>query len=217
MHSIQSLATSFLRLHSFPSSCSTAAAPTGWPVARLTLSILLPVLVVLQAMLVPTPARAQQHDYEVSPEEMTRQAAGHFPIRRCALGVVCVTLSEPRVGLPAGDERIHLSTRVRPELGSQVFDTGEVEIAGKPRYEPDRGAFFLDGARVVDSRFPGLGQSQARTVSELASGLLAESLRKEPIYVLDDADARQALARLVLREVRVRDGKLLLVVGDDEP
>ena len=147
---------------------------------------------------------------------MTRQAAGHFPIRRCALGLACVTLSDPVVRLPAGDERIHLTTRVSPELGGQALDPGEVEIAGKPRYEPARGAFFLDGARVVESRFPGLGQQRARTISDLASGLLAESLRDEPLYVLDDGDAQQALARLVLREVRVRDGKLQLVVGDAE-
>lgn len=163
------------------------------------------------------PAAAEVRSYEISADEMTRQAAGHFPIQRCALMLACVTLSDPRVRLINGDERIHVTTTVRPEVGGQRLDSGEVDLAGTPRYAPDRGAFFLEGAKVTESRFPGLSQQQARTVSELASGLLAESLRKEPIYQLDDADARQALARLVLREVRVRHGRLQLVVGADEP
>ena len=43
-----------------------------------------------------------------------------------------------------------------------------------------------------------------------------QTLDAESLYVLDDGDAQQALARLVLREVRVRDGKLQLMVGDAE-
>lgn len=162
-------------------------------------------------------AIAEVRRYEVTADEMTQQAAGHFPIQRCALLLACVTLSEPKVRLLDGDARIHLTTTVKPEVGGQQLDSGEVDLAGKPRYEPARGAFFLDDARITAARFPGLGPQQARTVSELASGLLAESLRRQPIHELDDRDARQALARLVLREVRVRDGKLQLVVGDEEP
>ena len=185
-----------------------------------SLSPFVPAFVGLAAallVLVLPPARAEQRSYQITPEEMTRQAVRKFPIRRCALGLACVTLSEPQIALPPNDDRIHLTTRVKPELGGQTLDSGEVELAGKPRYDAARGAFFLDGARVVESRFPGLGQQQARTMSDLASSLLGESLRKEPIDVLDDNDSQQALARLVLREVQVRDGKLHLLVGDQDP
>ena len=168
-------------------------------------------------LLLAPSAWAQQRSYEVSAAQMTDQAARKFPVRHCALALACVTLSEPRVDLPSGAVRIHLTTRVQPELGGQTLESGEIEIAGKPRYESSQAAFFLDDAQVLESRFPGLSQQQARTMSALASSLLGESLRKEPIYVLDQADAQQALARLVLREVHVRDGKLLLVVGDKEP
>ena len=40
----------------------------------------------------------------------------------------------------------------------------------------------------------------------LARGLLTEYLRQTPVWVLDERDARQALARLALRQVEVRDG-----------
>lgn len=191
------------------SSFSAFPAFPAFPFVLLVLSILLAVA--------PGVARAEVRRYEVSADEMTRQAADHFPIRRCLLEVACVTLSEPKVRLLDGDPRIHLTTTVRPELGGERLDSGEVDLAGTPYYAPERGAFFLKGARITESRFPGLKPQQARTVSELASSLLAGALRTEPIYQLDEGDARQALARLVLRDIRVSKGRLLLVVGDDEP
>ena len=184
----------------------------------LAVSQLVPVFALaLAATTAVTDARAELRSYEITADEMTRQAAEHFPIQRCALMLACVTLSDPKVKLLDGDSRIHVTTTVRPEVGGQPLDSGEVDLAGTPRYVPEQGAFFLDDARVTEARFPGLKPQQARTVSDLASGMLAESLRREPIYELDDKDARQALARLVLREVRVRDGKLQLVTGADEP
>ncbi len=186
------------------------------PLALSPLALFLLALSILPAV-APGSARAEVRRYEVGADEMTRQAADHFPVRRCLLEVACVTLSEPKVRLLDGDPRIHLTTTVRPELGGERLDSGEVDLAGTPYYAPDRGAFFLKGARITESRFPGLNPQQARTVSELASSLLAGALRKEPIYKLDEGDARQALARLVLRDVRVSKGRLLLVVGDDEP
>ena len=193
---------------SFSSFSSFSAFP-AFPFVLLVLSILLAVAAGV--------ARAEVRRYEVSADEMTRQAADHFPIRRCLLEVACVTLSEPKVRLLDGDPRIHLTTTVRPELGGERLDSGEVDLAGTPYYAPERGAFFLKGARITESRFPGLKPQQARTVSELASSLLAGALRTEPIYQLDEGDARQALARLVLRDIRVSKGRLLLVVGDAEP
>lgn len=163
-----------------------------------------------------TPLRAEPLRFVITAEEMTAEATRRFPVRQCALLMACVTLSDPVVSLVAGDDRIRLTTRVTPELGVQAFDTGEIDIAGKPRYDPGRGAFFLDDAKVIDSRFPGLSPSQARTASDLASGFLAQSLRDRPLYVLDESDARQALARLVLSEVRVENGKLHLLAGDGD-
>lgn len=163
-----------------------------------------------------SPVHAARRTIVVSPDEMTRQVADRFPRRHCLMMIACVTLSDAVIELVPGDERVHLRTVARPELGNQAFEPGSLAVAGKLRYEPTEGAFYLDRAEVTAARFPDLPPARQKPVAELASGLLAESLRTTPIHRLDERDARQSLARLVLRDVRVRDGKLVVVIGDDD-
>ncbi len=152
----------------------------------------------------------------VAPDEMTRHVADRFPRRHCLMAVACVTLSDPVIELFAGDPRVHLRTVARPELVGQPLEPGSLAVAGRLRYRAAEGALYLDDAQVTAARFPDLPAAQQRPVAELASGLLAEALRTTPIHRLDEADGRQALAKLVLRDVTVRDGKLQIVIGDDD-
>ena len=64
--------------------------------------------------------------------------------------------------------------------------------------------------------FPDLPQAYVAPATELSRGLLVDYLRQTPVWVLDEHDAQQALAKLVLREVQVRGGALRLVIGDDD-
>ena len=64
--------------------------------------------------------------------------------------------------------------------------------------------------------FPDLPPAYVASATELARGLLVDYLRQTPVWVLDEHDSQQALARLVLRQVEVRGGALRLVIGDDE-
>ena len=64
--------------------------------------------------------------------------------------------------------------------------------------------------------FTDLPPSYRSTAMDLTRGLLVDYLRQTPVWVLDEHDSRQALAKLVLRQVEVRGGALRLVIGDDE-
>jgi hypothetical protein len=161
-------------------------------------------------------AWSAQRTYEVGADEMTRRVAERFPRQHCLLMIACVTLSDPVIELRAGDDRVHLRTAARPEVGGQALAPGEVAVAGTLRYEPAEGALYLDRAKVTEARFPDVPPARQRQMAELASTLLAEALRTTPIHTLDDSSAQQALAKLVLRAIRVKDGKLLLVVGDED-
>jgi hypothetical protein len=64
--------------------------------------------------------------------------------------------------------------------------------------------------------FADLSPQYRATAMELTRGLLVDYLRQTPVWVLDEHDAHQALAKLVLRQVEVRGGALRLVIGDEE-
>ncbi|HRO60465.1 MAG TPA: DUF1439 domain-containing protein [Burkholderiaceae bacterium] len=153
----------------------------------------------------------------LSPADVQAGIAETFPQRRCLLGLACVTLVDPRVRLIDGDSRIYLSAVAVPEVGGDRLRGGVVEARGAPRYEPASGAFYIDQPDVTRIDFPGLPAPQARMAADVARLLLAEAVR-EPVWRLDERDGRQALAKLVLRGVEVRNGRLLLEIGgNDDP
>lgn len=162
------------------------------------------------------PAGAERRVIALTAEQLTQQLGARFPQKRCLLAIVCVTLTDPVVRLRAGDPRLFVTARARPDLGDQPMSAGAVEMAGRPRYEASQGAFFIDEPVVLSLDFPGLAPAQAATAVELTRGLLTEYLRQTPVWVLDERDARQALVRLALRQVEVRDGALRFTIGDDE-
>ena len=176
----------------------------------------LPMLLLLLCLGAATPAVAERRSYVIGAAELTREAAARFPQRRCLLNLACVTLADPQVRLRNGDPRLFLSARASPDVGAQPLGEGTIELAGKPRYDPAQGAFFMDAPEILRVEFPGLPPAYVASAVELTRGLLIDSLRQMPVWVLDDKDSQQALAKLVLRKVEVRDGKLRVVVGDDD-
>ena len=191
-------------------------APTLSAVLPARLRAMLPALLLLLCLCAVAPASAERRTFTITAAELTREAAVRFPQRRCLLGLACVTLADPQVRLRNDDPRLFLSARASPDVGAQPLGEGTIEIAGRPRYDPARGAFFMDTPEVLRLEFPGLSPAYAAQAVELTRGLLVDYLRQTPVWVLDEKDGQQALAKLVLREVDVRGGKLRLVIGDDD-
>ncbi len=167
-------------------------------------------------LMAPAVSRAARRTIVLDAAGLTREAAAHFPQRSCLLGTVCVTLSDPLVSFRPDDERIFVVARALPEIPGQVLEAGTVEIAGVPRYDAGKGAFFLERAAITRAEFAGLPPAYAQTAAQIVGALLDDFLRTTPIHTLDERDARQSLAKLVLRGVRVRDGRLELTIGDDD-
>lgn len=161
-------------------------------------------------------ADAQRRTLTLTASQLTEQVAARFPQRRCLLGLACMTLADPTVRLKEGDPRLFLAASANPEVGAQALNGGVLEVAGKPRYDPSRGAFFIDAPEILRLEFPDLSPAYRASAKELSRGLLVDYLRHTPVWVLDEHDSRQALAKLVLRQIEVRDGTLRLVIGDDD-
>jgi hypothetical protein len=160
------------------------------------------------------PAQAERRAYAVTAAQLTAELAARFPQRRCMLALACATLADPTVRLVNGDPRIFVSVRASPEIGEQALGEGTIEVAGKPRYEPARGAFFIDEPSVLRADFPGVPKSTVEQAALLSRDFLADYLKRTPVWVLEERDGQQAMAKLLLREVSVKDGRLLLVIGE---
>ncbi len=165
-------------------------------------------------LLFGAPAQAERRAYAVTAAQLTAELAARFPQRRCMLALACATLADPAVRLVNGDPRIFVSVRASPEIGEQALGDGIIEVAGKPRYEPASGAFFVDEPSVLRADFPGVPKSAVEQAALLSREFLADYLERTPVWVLDERDGQQAMAKLLLREVSVKEGRLLLVIGE---
>lgn len=161
-------------------------------------------------------AHADRRTIALDASELSREAAAHFPRRDCLLGAICVTLSEPRVELRKDDERIFVVAQAQPEMPGQALESGTVEVAGVPRYDAAQGAFFLDRPAITRTEFASLSPAYASTISQVLGVVLDDYLKATPIHKLDERDPRQSLAKLVLRGVAVREGRLEFTIGDDD-
>lgn len=152
-------------------------------------------------------------------------AASYFPLSSDKLGPprkpVHVALSDPEVLLEAGANRIGLRIRivVEPDDKGPLPPskpagplTGTVMARGVLSYRPKEGAFYYSQPTIDELSFPQLPAQFEAPVRELTEALLAQYVQAKPIYTLS-GDTKSQAARLVLKSVTVRDGKLLVELG----
>jgi hypothetical protein len=147
-------------------------------------------------------------------EELQQRVEEPFPIEQRHMTILTLTLSDPRVNLVEGSERLHYEMRARASiLGAGEVVNARARISGTVRYDSGEGAFFFDDFRIEEldtGRIPGAQREWVRDGLAIA---LREALRRQPVYRLQRDDFRQLAAWLALRDVRVVDQRLRLRLG----
>jgi hypothetical protein len=142
-------------------------------------------------------------------EELQQRVEEPFPIEQRHFRVVGITLSDPRVSLREGNDRLHYEMRARASV-TGIGDVLDVRalISGTVRYQPREAAFFLDDFRIEELDTRQVPSMQREWVREGVGIAVREALRRQPLYRLQPGDPRQAAAILALRDVRVVDQRL---------
>ena len=106
---------------------------------------------------------------------------------------------------------------LRPEvdlgIAGQSALRGRAVVAGQLRYAPDTGEFFFDHPTIVDVAIEGLPESLRPTAEEVIARCAEGYLAATPVYRLKQGDFKQSLAKMVLKSVRARNGRLDIVIG----
>ena len=145
---------------------------------------------------------------DVDQAQLQTHLADRFPQKHCTLMVACLTLSDPRVRLAEGSDRIGLSADVLMALGRRQV-SGKVAFSGVLRYVRYDGDFFLDDVQVDDFELTGLPPEFVDVVKAKGPAAMRRALEGHPIYsIKDDKSVKTSLARLAVRDVRVVGGKV---------
>jgi hypothetical protein len=149
---------------------------------------------------------------DFSQAELQAKLAQRFPVEKCApLNLACFMVREPSLTLKNGSDRIDVATRFALRVGGREYP-GSASFTTKIRYDAQAGAFFLDDVTIVDFSTEGrLGELEAivKTRGDVIIGTL---LRTTPVFTLKNDSREQRIAHSIVRDVKVVDGKLRVVL-----
>lgn len=138
--------------------------------------------------------------------EIERELSKSFPVKS-TISVLNIELSDPRVVLQPGSDRIGLKLTAAASV-AVIRATGSVTVSGKLRYRPEDGQFFLDEPEVTSLALPGLPETQQPIVLETVNTAVRATLPTVPIHKLEEGGQR-----LFLRAMRVEDGQVIAELG----
>lgn len=140
-----------------------------------------------------------------------------FPKQDTYAKVIHVHYENPVVDFVPGEERITVSIDVRAELGLQrVLSksyTGSATITTSLGYNPASNRFLLINPHLDELDLPGLSSQHLDLVKEgmnLATVLWFDDI---PVYRIKDRKLKDRVARHVLREVRIKNNRIIAVLG----
>ncbi|MEM9495195.1 MAG: DUF1439 domain-containing protein [Pseudomonadota bacterium] len=142
------------------------------------------------------------------------------PYRQSYYDIFDVEIDEPRVDLSsATGERIlgGADVKLTVKVGGFTLPlNGAVDLSGGIAYQPDEGAFFLTNPQIIDLRIPGVPARYSERARSVVSLALGEFYRHQPVYVLEERVTPHRAAKLLLRDVKIADEKLVVTLGRAE-
>ena len=118
-----------------------------------------------------------------------------------------IKLSDPRVKLIKGDERIHFSVQMALSLLGAVHTQGRAEVSGEVEYNPETSQFFLIRPEVEAIEVAGISERTSQKIKSVLQKVIGTTFSKVKVYQLQDDDVKQKMLKAVLESV---------VVGQDE-
>jgi hypothetical protein len=151
---------------------------------------------------------------EITAEQIQEKLDAKFPISKRYLIVLNLTLADPEVALREGSERIEFGVSAITNVRVERQDLkGRAHITAAIRYDPKEGALFLVDPQAEDLTISLLPEKYEGDIIEAANLAARELLKDYEVYRLDPSDFKQALAKLVLKDVVVRKSVVRITLG----
>lgn len=162
----------------------------------------------------------QRYQIVLSEEQLIAKLNEKFPFSKSFFFVVDLSFSNPNLALESGSDRItfgcDVETNVKLDSAADKIPRplrGTMKLSGNVRYDSSEAAFFLENPIVETLDIAGIPEKWRSKVRDGATKAVAEFLGRAPIYRLRPTDIKKAAARLILRDVRVTEKKLILTMG----
>ena len=158
----------------------------------------------------------QEHVVRITESEIRDTLDKTLPLTKSYFLVIQITLTNPRVHLENGSDRVRAGLDVLLNLkldqGSEPLGAS-VDVSGGIRYQAQDGAFFLTDPTIEKLEAQGVPDDYAEQVNRALTQFLSSYFEENPVHTLDPTDGKQAVARMVLKDVVVENKELVLTLG----
>lgn len=149
---------------------------------------------------------------EITEQELQEKIQHKMPIQKKKF-FVTVTLSDPKVALLLGKDRIDVESNIDALLPGGVTAKGRGNIEGRVEYLPQSGEFYFVDPQVISLAVDNVAAKHQETIRKVADFAAKSALKRLPVYRFKDNNLKQKLAKAVLKSVHVENGRLLLELG----
>lgn len=126
-------------------------------------------------------------------------------------GLVSATLTNPRLSIPAGDNRLRLDFDIGVSaLGARDVSRGHFALASRLRYNPATQGLHLDNPEILAVDVPGAGSLLSGGTRELVNTVLVEYARNEPVYRIDSDVLRRLPSGKRIGTTDIEDGRVVI-------
>ena len=119
-----------------------------------------------------------------------------------------IIVSQPLITLSEGEDSVGVRAHIQTISPNGAKGSGVVGVRGRVIYERSEGAFYIQQPELQTLDINGVDPVLSELIKPYVQALISGALSTTPVFVLDDNDAQQKLAKSSLQSVEVKDGKL---------
>lgn len=170
---------------------------------RLLLTLLLHILL---SILFIAGCGTFEKEVTISKSEIQKMVDAKFPYEKNAV-LSRVSLFDPEVYFKG--ENVGMRLNYKASLVGKEF-SGTVDVNGQITYRPDSGTFYLTDFTVADISTNGHRLSNNDKLRGLISNAVGACVQDYRVYSLKEDELKQKMAKLLLKEVKVKGDSLSL-------
>jgi len=158
----------------------------------------------------------KEYILRIPENEIQQKMAEKLPLTKAYLFIFRVTLDHPRIELKNGSERINagLDVILNLKLAEEAKPFGgSIDVSGGIKYAADEGEFYLTDPVIEDLSIQGVPEKYISKATKVLEKALADYYSTHPIYRLKTGDAKQAAAKLILKNVIIENEELVVTLG----
>ena len=157
-------------------------------------------------------ANAFSYTHSLSEADLQQAIEKSMPIVKKKY-LMTMTFSNPKIDLLEATNQISLMSDIHIAAPGNLEGKGRANLVGELEYRQAEGAFYLKNARLKELTLDGIPPDIQPELKKLAQTSLAKALSKRPVYVLNDNDVKQKLAKSTLQSIEIKNQALEITFG----